>query len=187
VKLNLSRLQKKLAEAAFFLGKLMKQEQRLTGHREPFDYYLSAFLSAGMSFRDGFQIRQDRPRNTAIKTWRAQWENNLTSEEKSLYDFMQKDRVDEVHYSGRRRITSGSLLAVGFGRFQHASTFSCPTQDRTGRDMIIVRAAAASRLWWIRRSISRSLTRARIPRTKKGRVPGMWRGGLSWGRTFART
>src|ERR1700730_6423871 len=66
----------------------MKQEQRLTGHREPFDYYLSAFLSAGMSFRDGFQIRQDRPRNTAIKTWRAQWENNLTSEEKSLYDFM---------------------------------------------------------------------------------------------------
>src|SRR6202035_2877799 len=75
----------------------------------------------------------------------------------------------------RRRITSGSLLAVGFGRFQHASTFSCPTQDRTGRDMIIVRAAAASRLWWIRRAISRSLTRARIPRTKKGRVPGMWR------------
>jgi hypothetical protein len=138
VKLNLSRLQKKLAEAAFFLGKLMKQEQRLTGHREPFDYYLSAFLSAGMSFRDGFQIGQDRPRNTAIKTWRAQWENNLTSEEKSLYDFMQKDRVDEVHYSGSSRDVGeeGVPLPSGIYRTPHDGIFGSDDLPTAGPNLV---------------------------------------------------
>jgi hypothetical protein len=36
--------------------------------------------AAGRHITERDQIRQDRPRNTAIKTWRAQWENNLTSE-----------------------------------------------------------------------------------------------------------
>ncbi len=57
-----------------------------------------------MSVREGFQYRQNRDRNNAIKAWREQWENNNHSpEEKSLYEFMRKDRVDEVHYSGSSR------------------------------------------------------------------------------------
>src|SRR5712671_6534625 len=49
---DLSRVRKKLEEAGFFLGKMSEQEQRLTGHRVPFDYYLSAFLSAGRTVDD---------------------------------------------------------------------------------------------------------------------------------------
>jgi hypothetical protein len=99
----LARLQKKIGEADFFLRKMHEQEPRIIGDKEPFDYYLSAFLNAAMSVRDGFQIRQDRPRNTAVKAWREQWERSLSADEKSLYDFMHKDRVDEVHYHGSSR------------------------------------------------------------------------------------
>jgi hypothetical protein len=93
----------KIAEADFFLRKMIEQEPRIIGDKDPFDYYLSAFLSAAMSVRGGFQYRHNRPRNSAIKAWRAQWESNLTPEEASLYDFMRKDRVDEVHDSGSSR------------------------------------------------------------------------------------
>ena len=101
--MDLTRVYKKLAEAQFFLGKLTEQERKMIGDMEPFDYYLSAFLNAGMSVRGGFHYRQDRARNEAAKAWREQWENNLSSEERTLYDFMHKDRVDEVHASGSSR------------------------------------------------------------------------------------
>lgn len=83
------------------------QERRVLGDREPFDYYLSAFLSAAMSVRDGFKYRQNRPRDKAIKAWHAQWESNLTAEEKPLYEFMRKDRNAEVH-----NLLSGSSRTV---------------------------------------------------------------------------
>src|SRR5262249_7750711 len=78
-KLVLVRLQKKIGEADFFLRKLREQEPRIIGDKEPFDYYLSAFLNAAMSVRDAFQIRQDRPRNAAVKAWRERWECDLTA------------------------------------------------------------------------------------------------------------
>ena len=59
----------------------------------PFDYYLSAFLSAAMTVRNSFQVRQDRKPNAAIKAWCRQWEDSLTPEEKVIYDFMRKDRA----------------------------------------------------------------------------------------------
>jgi hypothetical protein len=99
----LARLQKQIGEADFFLREMHEQEPRIIGDKEPFDYYLSAFLNAAMSVRDGFQIRQDRPRNTAVKAWREQWERALSADEKNLYDFMHKDRVDQVHYHGSSR------------------------------------------------------------------------------------
>ena len=37
------------------------------GDKEKFDFYLSAFLNAGMSVRDAFHVEQDRKRNEAIK------------------------------------------------------------------------------------------------------------------------
>jgi hypothetical protein len=101
--LDLVRVHKKIAEAQFFLWQMIWQERQIAGDRRPFDYYLSAFLSAAMSVRGGFHYRQDRARNDAIKAWRAQWERNLTAEEKDLYEFMRKDRVAEVHDSGSRR------------------------------------------------------------------------------------
>lgn len=76
---------------------------RIIGDKEPFGYDLSAFLNAAMSVRERFQIRQDRPRNAAVKAWRAQWESSLSPDEKVLYSFMHKDMVDEVRYSGSSR------------------------------------------------------------------------------------
>jgi hypothetical protein len=37
---------KKIEEALFLLDKLIEQEPRIIGDKQPFDYYLSAFLSA---------------------------------------------------------------------------------------------------------------------------------------------
>ena len=122
-----ARLDQKIGEAHFFLHKMIKQDPRIIGDKEPFDYYLSAFLNAGMSVRNGFQIRQDRPRNAAIKAWRVQWESSLSLGDKTLYDFMRKDRVDEVHLSGSSRdvrpegvelpigthLIDGSIVTIG--------------------------------------------------------------------------
>jgi len=99
----IARLHKKIGEALFFVRLMTEQEPRMIGDKEPFDYYLSAFLNAAMSVRGGFQYRQNPIRNKAIKAWRGQWENNLSPEEKTLYEFMRKDRVDEVHDSGSSR------------------------------------------------------------------------------------
>jgi hypothetical protein len=99
----IARLHRKIGEAQFFLRLMIEQEPRMIGDKEPFDYYLSAFLNAGMSVRGGFQYRQNSIRNKAIKAWRGQWEDDLSLEEKTLYEFMRKDRVDEVHDSGSSR------------------------------------------------------------------------------------
>jgi hypothetical protein len=54
--MDLARVHKKLAEAAFFLGKMIEEERRPFGDREPFDYYLSAFLSAGRTVDYGSAV-----------------------------------------------------------------------------------------------------------------------------------
>jgi hypothetical protein len=109
---DLVRARKKIAEAAFFLGKMSEEERRVGGDvREPFDYYLSAFLGASMSVRGEFHYRQNRVRNEAIKAWRTQWENNLSPEGKSLYKFMREDRVAEIHDTGSSR----SVAQEGIG------------------------------------------------------------------------
>ena len=117
-KLDLTRVRKKLAEAHYFLGKMTKQENREVCDTERFDYCLSAFLNAAMSVRNGFQYRQNRRRNQAIKAWRAQWENNLSPDEKSLYEFMRKDRVAEVHHSGSTRTVGEEGVVLPAGKYR---------------------------------------------------------------------
>jgi hypothetical protein len=100
--MNIEIVEKKVREARFFLDKMKKQEQRAFGDKEPFDFYLSAFLNAGMSVRTGFHVRQDRARDAPIKAWRESWEQALPSEERGLFKFMLRDRVAEVHDTGSR-------------------------------------------------------------------------------------
>jgi hypothetical protein len=66
----IENVETKLQEARSFLDNLRDQEQRAFGDKAPFDHYLSAFLSAGMSVRDAFHVKQDRKRNQAIKDWK---------------------------------------------------------------------------------------------------------------------
>jgi len=121
---DLARVHKKTAEARFFLGKMIEQDRHIMmGEREPFDYYLSAFLSAAMSVRGGFHYRQNRKRNEAIKAWRAQWENNLSPYERSLYKFMHEDRVAEVHDSGSSRSVAQERIDLPIGTPSTPSTF----------------------------------------------------------------
>jgi hypothetical protein len=96
------RVRKKLGEAGFFLAK-MEEEERPTGDVQHMAYYLSAFLSAGMSLRKGFHVEQNPACNNAVQWWQKQWVANLSPPEKSLYNFMGKERIVEVHRSGSTR------------------------------------------------------------------------------------
>jgi hypothetical protein len=108
-------VEKKLREARFFLEKMDKHERIAFVDKEPFDFYLSAFLNAGMSVRGAFHVRQDRKRNEAIKKWKRKWEAQVTPNEKSLWDFMLEDRIHEVHISGSRRIGKTENRELGPG------------------------------------------------------------------------
>jgi hypothetical protein len=108
-------IDKKLREAAHFLNEMRKQEQKAFGDREPFDFNLSAFLNAATSARVAYRKEQDRERNAAIKNWKAAWENGLTGDAKRIYDFMQVDRVAEVHKGGSSRDVKNNAIKVGVG------------------------------------------------------------------------
>src|SRR5262249_49754604 len=76
--MNMEAAEKKLREASFFLKKMVEYERKAFSGKEPFDFYLSAFLSAGMSIRDAFHVRQDRKRNKVVRKWKEDWEACLT-------------------------------------------------------------------------------------------------------------
>jgi hypothetical protein len=112
-KLDFARVHKKIAEAQSFLGKMTEQDGLMISRG--FDDSLSAFLSAGMSVRDGFHYRQDRPRDIAIKAWHAKWKNALTPEEQDLYEFMRVNRNAEVHTTGAALTVENEPVKVGVG------------------------------------------------------------------------
>jgi hypothetical protein len=126
--MNIDYIEKKLREARFFLRKMIEHESKAFDDNEPFDFYLSAFLNAGMSVRNGFHVRQNRDRNRALKDWRAQWESGLSVSEKSVYDFMQEDRVAEVHRAGSSRIVKAEHRELTAG----THSFASGTMDVTG-------------------------------------------------------
>ena len=108
-------VEKKLEEARASLSKMHDQEQRAFGDKQPFDHYLSAFLSAGMSVRDAFHVKQDRQRDQAIKNWKEAWEARLTSEQMRIYELMREDRNREVHDSGSRRVVEQKEIRIPVG------------------------------------------------------------------------
>jgi hypothetical protein len=131
--LNIQNVEKKLREAKFFLNKMREYERGAFQDPEPFDFYLSAFLNAGMTVRNGFHVTQNRKRDAAIKHWRKQWEtSHLSPKARAIYDFMREDRRVEVHGSGsRRRVkTKDQELVQGTNRFASGTDFvSGPASD----------------------------------------------------------
>jgi hypothetical protein len=111
---DLSRVRKKLEEAGFFLDKMSEQEQRLTGHRVPFDYYLSAFLSAGRTV----DYRLCHEHKAIYKPWRKAWNARITPDENRLIKFMVDDRNDEIHESGSSRTVGEEGVPLPVGRYQ---------------------------------------------------------------------
>ena len=111
--MDLARTHKKLGEAQAWLGNMFEQDGLMIRGR--FDDYLSAFLSAGMSVRDGFHYKQDQPRNAAVKAWCKKWEDALTADEQDLYEFMRVNRNAEVHTTGAALAVVKEPVRVGVG------------------------------------------------------------------------
>jgi hypothetical protein len=115
--LDLSRVHKKLTEAAFFLNKMAEQERRIFGHGglsepfEPFDYYLSAFLNAGRTV----DYRLCHEHKAIYKPWRKAWNARITPDENRLIKFMVDDRIAEVHASGSSRSEAREGVEFGIG------------------------------------------------------------------------
>lgn len=97
-------IDKKLREAPYALEKMRKQEAKAFGDKEPFDFLLSAFLTATTSACDA-----------AIDKWTAIWKDGLSPEEESLYNFMRKNRGAEVHGRGSSHNVKQDVIQVGVG------------------------------------------------------------------------
>jgi hypothetical protein len=109
--MDITQVNKKIAEARFFLRKMAEYERRIIGDREPFDYYLSAFLSAGRTI--DYRLRHEQ---SALYThWREAWDAHLTPEESCLIKFMVDDRNDEVHESGSSRTIAQDAVEFSIG------------------------------------------------------------------------
>jgi hypothetical protein len=106
---------KKLREAEFFLTKMREQEDRPFGDKEPFDFYLSAFLSAARSV--DYRLRYEQ--KATYKPWREQW-NGAHREEDALIKFFVGDRRIEVHESGSGRNVKRASIPVR-GQYSDAS------------------------------------------------------------------
>ena len=86
------------------------------GNHEEFDFYLSAFLSAGRSV--DYRLRHEQ--GDAYQRFRDSWDKSLSSNEEYLMKFMVDDRNFEVHESGSGRDEKESRIPV-HGTYQDKS------------------------------------------------------------------
>jgi hypothetical protein len=105
--MNTENVEKKQREARFFLTKMIDQEARAFGDREPFDFYLSAFLSASRSI--DYRLRHEQ---SAYRAWRDSWNAALAPNDDQLMKYMVDDRALEVHESGSGRSASVEYSAM---------------------------------------------------------------------------
>jgi hypothetical protein len=103
----LGNVEKKLREARFFSDKMSEQEHGAFGRKEQFEFYLSAFLSAGRSVH--FRLRHEQ--GATYDKWRTAWDATLTQEQRDLIKFMVDERNDEVHESGGSSPTVETMIA----------------------------------------------------------------------------
>jgi hypothetical protein len=107
--MKLPNVDKKLREARFFLGKMGDQERLAFGDKEPFDFFLSAFLSAARSV--DYRLRHEQ--KALYPSWRASWNAALPPHQDLLIKFLVDDRALEVHESGSGRSVQREGIPVG--------------------------------------------------------------------------
>jgi hypothetical protein len=98
-------VEKKLREAKFFLDKMIEQEAKDFNHKEPFEFYFSAFLNAGRSV--GYRLQhvleaaygKDQGKARYLR-WRKAWEKATLQAQQNLIKFMINTRDVEVHEGG---------------------------------------------------------------------------------------
>jgi hypothetical protein len=115
--MNIDRVEKKLREARFFLTKMREHERMAFSDKEPFDFYLSAFLSAARTV--DYRLRHEKA--GIYTSWRTIWDASLAVTEKNLIKFLVDDRNDEVHASGSSRVVKTENRELGPGTHSFAS------------------------------------------------------------------
>jgi hypothetical protein len=94
----IERTRRKLDEARFFYGRLVKERQQKTFRHEPtaFRNYFSAFIQAARSVT--WRLGNEEPEKW--EAWKPKWERTLSAEDKKLMAFTNKLRREEVHVGG---------------------------------------------------------------------------------------
>jgi hypothetical protein len=136
--MNLDRVEKKLREARFFLDKMRDQEAKAFGDKEPFDFFLSAFLNAALSAQHGFTKAAD-------VAWRKAWDKDHPAQNR-LRKFMQEDRRVEVHGSGSGRGVKTEEIKVSSGDTYSDSsgTLTVSSSFLLGNDPAVIRKPSYS-------------------------------------------
>ena len=94
--MDIPNTERKLREAAYFLG--LFETKAATPVRDPEEvlYLLSAFLSAGRSVTFVLQAEH----KTAYDAWFPPWRDRLETNERKLLEVMNQQRVSELHQTG---------------------------------------------------------------------------------------
>ncbi len=129
--MNMENVEKKLREARFHLGKMNDQERRAFGDKEPFDFHLSAFLSAAKTVDNRLRHEQ----GPIYKPWRTAWDGRLTAEKNELIKFMVDDRNVEVHESGSGRDVKTESIKVGHSYSDESGTLEVSSAGIPGSGM----------------------------------------------------
>jgi hypothetical protein len=103
------KVEKKLRECEFFLNHMREHERLAFGDREPFDFYLSAFLNASRSV----DYRLCHENKARYPEWRKAWNGKLSAGQRELIKFFVDDRNVEVHESGSSRIAKNEDINIG--------------------------------------------------------------------------
>jgi hypothetical protein len=106
--MDLETVEKKFREARFFLEKMIDQEGRAFGDKEPFDFYLSAFLNATRTV--DYRLRHEH--GALYAPWRKNWDAALPAKDAALIKFMVDDRIAEVHQKGSARGVKDETIPV---------------------------------------------------------------------------
>ena len=111
------QIDKKLREARFFVRKIAERAEMAFGEHEEFDFYLSAFLSAGRSV--DYRLRHEQ--GAAYVTFRTGWDSTLSPDEQRLVKYLVDDRNVEVHESGSSRKEHATRIPVVGGGYRDRS------------------------------------------------------------------
>jgi hypothetical protein len=106
--LDLNATKFKLAEAQFFYAKLCGVGSRVVVQRpEEFQFYLSAFLSAGRSVTLVLQAEH----KAKYDAWFCDWKATLSADQAALLVNFNEQRVASIHLKGARVIHSEELIS----------------------------------------------------------------------------
>src|ERR1700736_902001 len=105
--MNIDSIEKKMREAQCFVERMREHENRAFGDREPFDFFLSAFLSAARTV--DYRLRHEG--GSTYVRWRDAWNARHASDD-SVIKFTNDDRRTEVHEGGSARSISAEEVSV---------------------------------------------------------------------------